>query len=92
MLAAKNPDRFNPDLATSYNNAGVFYKDQGQSDKAEAFYLKAIAIREVLAAKNPDRFNPDLARSYNNAGNLYKSQGQLDKAAEYFAKAKALKK
>ena len=90
-LATKNPDRFNPDLARSYNNAGNFYDDQGQPNKAEAFYLKAIAIREALAAKNPDRFNPDLATSYNNAGNFYKNQGQSDKAEAFYLKAIAIR-
>ena len=33
--ARENPDRFESDLATSYNNAGNFYKSQGQPTKAE---------------------------------------------------------
>ena len=60
-LAMSNPERFNPDLATSYNNAGVFYNKQGASEKAEEYYKKAIEIREKLAISNPERFNPDLA-------------------------------
>ena len=62
-LAAENPERFNTALAMSYNNAGVFYKNQGQATKAEAFYLKAIEIYEALAMENPERYSPDLATS-----------------------------
>ncbi len=86
-LAAKNPERFNPDLATSYNNAGTFYRDQGAPEKAEEFFLKAIRIREELTAENPEHFNPDLADSYNNAGAFYSEQGTPEKAEEFYLKA-----
>ncbi len=86
-LAESNPERFNPDLATSYNNAGIFYKDQGQAQKAEEFYIKAIDILEKLAESNPEKFNSDLAMSYNNAGSFYKDQGQAQKAEEFYIKA-----
>ena len=89
-FAESDPERFNPDLAMSYNNAGNFYSDQGQPQKAEGYYLKAIAIREQLAESNPERFNPDLAVSYNNAGVFYNDQGQSQKAEEYYLKAIAI--
>ena len=90
-LAKTNPDRFEPDLATSYNNAGLFYDNQGNTQKAEEFYNKAIAIREKLAKTNPDRFEPDLAGSYNNAGAFYDDQGQQQKAEEFYNKAIAIR-
>ena len=86
-LAKENPERFNPNLATSYNNAGVFYKNQGQPQKAEKYYLRAIEIREALAKENPERFNPDLAMSYNNAGVFYSNQGKPQKAEKYYLRA-----
>ncbi len=55
MLAKKNPELYNGDLAGSYNNAGVFYKNQGQPERAEYYYQKAIALYEELAKNNPDR-------------------------------------
>ncbi|MBQ2759944.1 MAG: tetratricopeptide repeat protein, partial [Clostridia bacterium] len=90
-LARQNPERFNPSLATSYNNAGNLYSDQGQTEKAEEYHKKAIAIREELARQNPERFNPSLATSYNNAGVFYKEQGQAEKAEEYYIKAIAIR-
>ena len=89
-LARENPDRFEPDLAQCYNNAGVFYSAQGQPTKAEDYYFKAIAVREKLARENPDRFESDLADSYNNAGAFYAYQGQADKAEDYYLKAIAI--
>jgi len=89
-LAAGNPERFESALAGIYNNAGVFYDDQGQPALAEEYYRKAIAIHERLAAGNPERFEPDLADSYNNAGVFYKNQGQPALAEEYYRKAIAI--
>ncbi len=86
-LAEVNPERFNPNLAGSYNNAGIFYNDHGQPDKAEMYYKKSIGLGEKLAEANPERFNPNLAVSYNNAGVFYNDQGQPDKAELYFKKA-----
>ena len=86
-LAQKDPDRYEPDLARSYNNAGALYYAQGQSKKAEEYFTKAIEIREKLAQKDPDRYEPDLARSYNNAGVFYDNLGQSKKTEEYYTKA-----
>lgn len=86
-LAKNNPELFEQDLAVNYNNAGVFYKDQGWPEKAEEYCQKAIEIRERLAQADPERFGPKLAGSYNNAGVFYSYQGQLEKAEEYYQKA-----
>ena len=83
----KNAAAYEPDLADSYNSAGVFYSDQGQPDKAEKYYLDAIEIYERLVERNPDAYEPDLAKSYNNAGNLYSNHGQPDKAEKYYLAA-----
>ena len=84
-LAKTNPERFNPDLAKSYNNAGAFYDDQGEPKKAGGYYLKAIGIREDLVKTNPERFNPDLAVTYFN-------YGIFSKDVEYFKKALSIAK
>ena len=86
-LAKENPDRFNAGLAMSYNNAGLFYDDQGNAEKAEYYYKKAIEIMEELAKENPDRFYAGLATSYNNAGVFYNDQGKTEKAGYYYKKA-----
>ena len=83
----KNADAYEPDLAGSYNNAGSLYSDQGQSDKAEKYYLDAIEIYERLVEKNADAYEPDLAMSYNNTGIFYAVHGQPKKAEKYFLDA-----
>lgn len=85
-IAKENPDRINADLAKSYNNAGIFYYNQGETEKAEYYYKKALEIREELAKENPDRFNSDLASSYNSAGVFYNFQGNAEKAGYYLKK------
>ena len=59
----KNADAYEPDLAMSYNNAGIFYSDQGQPEKAEKHLLAAMEIYERLAKKNADAYELDLALS-----------------------------
>ena len=90
-LASENPERYNAALATSYNNAGVFFAAQGQAAEAEAYYLKSIEISEKLASENSERYDADLAESYNNAGTFYADQGQAAKAEEYYLKAIEIK-
>ncbi len=89
-LASQTPERFSPNLAGSYNNAGNFYVNQGQQQKAKEYYLKAIEIFEKLASENPERFSPDLAGSYNNAGVFYRYR-DAQKAEEYYLKAIAIR-
>ncbi|MBR5478764.1 MAG: tetratricopeptide repeat protein, partial [Clostridia bacterium] len=71
---------YNSGLAMSCNNAGAFYNNQGQSDKAEEYYLKSIGIYEKLASENPDRYEPDLAAIYFNYAIFRKSDDMFEKA------------
>ena len=45
-LAQQNPAQFEPDLALTLNNLGVFYEDTKQLEKARAFYSRALALRQ----------------------------------------------
>ena len=87
----KNADAYEPDLAGSYNNAGNFYKKQGQPEKAEKYYLDAIEIYERLVEKNADVYEPELATLYYNYYLLKKDKTYLDKAYE-IAKRKKTEK
>ena len=89
-LADKEPELYNNDLASSYNNAGLFYKSHGHPEDAEKYYLKAIDISEALARENPERYNADLAACYNNAGILYRSLGCPEDAEKYYLKSNEL--
>ena len=73
----------NADTATSYNNIGLVYKNQGDYDKALECYFKALEIWEKVLGKE----HPDTSISYNNIGAVYDSQGDYAKALEYYFKA-----
>ena len=78
----KNAAAYEPDLAMSYYNAGIFYSDHGQPEKAEKYYLAAIEIYERLAEKNADAYEPDLASSCFLFFLHSKDKTYLDKAYE----------
>ena len=86
-LVRKNPDRFESNLANSYNSAGNFYEDCGNPTKAEFYYLKSIDISERLAKINPKAYELDLAIIYNNAGIFYENQGDLQNAEACYLKS-----
>ncbi|MBQ6168075.1 MAG: DUF2225 domain-containing protein [Muribaculaceae bacterium] len=71
------------EIATSYNNIGLAYWDQGEYGKALEFHKKALDIDEKKLGKE----HPDTATDYNNIGAVYKSQCEYDKALEFNFKA-----
>ncbi len=73
-----------------FNLLAISYDNQNQPQKAEGYYLKAIAIRKKLASENSERFSPDLAVSYNNAGAFYHYR-DAQKAEDYYLKAIAIR-
>ncbi len=76
-------DKDSTDTATSYNNIGLVYMNQGDYDKALEFYFKALVIDEKVLGTE----HSDTATSYNNIAGVYYSKGDYDKALEYFFKA-----
>ncbi|MEB3180525.1 MAG: tetratricopeptide repeat protein [Nostocaceae cyanobacterium] len=61
-----------PDNAIDYNNRGLMYFENGESDKALSDYNTALQI------------NPNLASAYNNRANYYAASGELAAAiADY---------
>ena len=51
-LPDKDPDRYDSDLARSYNNVGGVYKSCEHYDEAEKMILSAIEIYEQLSEKS----------------------------------------
>ena len=82
-LANENPEKYREDLATTYYNLGVLYRDLNKYDKTEKYCLRALEINEHLAKENPEKYREDLATTYNNLGVLYRDLNQYDKAEEY---------
>ena len=56
-------------LATTFNNLGVIYKDQGEYALALEYYEKSLRLEEEIKNK------AGMASSYNNIGNFYKTIG-----------------
>ena len=69
--------------ATSYNNIGMVYNEQGDYDKALEYYQKALATKEKVLGTE----HPSTATSYNNIGGVYRKQGEYAKALDYYTKA-----
>jgi len=91
-LAEKNPDAYNPDVATTQNNLGVLYWNLGRFEEAETAYTEALEIRKKLAKKNPDAYNPDVAMTENNLGNLYRNLGRFREAETAYIEALEIRK
>jgi tetratricopeptide (TPR) repeat protein len=75
-----------PKFATSLNNLGRLYKDQGKYDEALPFVKRALASRERTLGTN----HPDVAISLNNLGLLYYDQGKYDEALPVYQRALAI--
>lgn len=70
------------EVASNYDNLGSVHKILGNTDEANACYLKAISIREEKFGD----MHPDTNLSYNNYASMLSDIGQQDKALEYFEK------
>ncbi|HOU54992.1 MAG TPA: tetratricopeptide repeat protein, partial [Myxococcota bacterium] len=64
---------------------------RGELGQAEAFYRKALALRERLAQDEADaQAQRDLSISYNKLGDLMLQRGELGQAEAFYRKALAL--
>jgi tetratricopeptide (TPR) repeat protein len=64
-----------PRKARGYNNASMYYREDGQAERAIEFLKKALAI------------TPSIAESHYNLGNAYSDKGQFLKALQHYQKA-----
>ena len=71
------------DYASSLNNAGARYHENGEYAKAELLYLRALQINKIALGEN----HPDYALSLNNIGLLYNDIGDYTKAEQYYLQA-----
>lgn len=69
--------------ATSYNNIGCVYDNQGDYERALDYYFKALEIKEKVLGKE----HPDTAGLYGNMGLVYTRLGKYKTALEYLFKA-----
>ena len=75
-------------VARTYNNMAVVYKNKGDYDKALEYYTSALTIKK---AKHGDN-HPSVANTLNNMANVYDDQGDYDKALEYYTSALTIRK
>lgn len=74
----------NIEVASSYNNLGLLYQEQGDLEKAKLNFEKSLEIRkQCYGSEN----NLDVARSYKNLGNLLKDTGDFDKSKDNLEKS-----
>ena len=72
---------FKKQLATSFNNIGFIYNDQGDIAKGLEYLHLGLKLREEIGDKK------DVAVSLNIIGMVYKNQGDFDKGLEYYYKS-----
>ena len=89
-LAQSNPQAYEPDLASSYNNLANLYSNTQRFTESEAMYKQALAIHERLAQSNPQAYEPDLAWSYNSLAALYGDTQRFSESEEMFKQALAI--
>ncbi len=89
-LAARRPDAFLPDLATSLNNLGSDLSALGRREEALQATQEAVAVYRELAARRPDAFLPDFARSLNNLGAMLSELGRREEALQATQEAVAV--
>ena len=70
-------------VAASYNNMGLAYKEKGECDQALECYQKALT--SWLKRLGPD--HPNVAMCYNNIGEVHRGKGEHDKALELMQKS-----
>ncbi len=68
-------------MAREYGNLGIVYARRGESEKAEEYYLKSLAIDKELGRKE------GMANQYGNLGNVYATRGDLAKACKAWAES-----
>lgn len=67
-------------LSNIYNSYGIAYKNNGQQDRALAYFQKSLHIdRRILPAEHPN-----LAQTNNNIAISYYYQGDYQRSLEYF--------
>ena len=73
----------NADIATTLNNIGMLYQQNGDYEKAYDYLFKAYEIEKRNFGAN----HINLATNYNNISINYLRKGELEKAKEYSIKA-----
>ena len=63
------------------------YSNTQRFTEAEAYYLRALEIREHLASAHPEAYEPDIATTLNNLAGVYYYTHRFNKAETYYLRA-----
>ena len=80
VLAARDPDAFQSDLARGLHDLGIMLRELGQQEPALAATREAVDLHRRRAARNPDQARSELAGSLNNLGNRLRELGHHEQA------------
>ena len=69
------------------NNLAILYKNTQRINDAEAYYLRALEIRERLASAHPEAYEAVVADTLNNLANLYSDMQQFYEAEKCYDRA-----
>src|SRR5262245_9392246 len=76
-----------PYYAVALNKRGLVYRDQGKYEEAEAFFKRALAIREKALGAN----HRDVGQTLHNLALVYADQGQYGEAEELYKRALSIR-
>ncbi len=86
-LAAKNPEAFLPNMATTLNNLGILHYAQNAFGPALEAYQEALSIYRRLAKASAEDFLPDVAMTLNNFASLHRAQNAFGPALAAYQEA-----
>jgi len=86
-LAAKDPDRYEADVASSCNSLGILYRISDRMEEAEPIYREGLEILRRLSEKNLILYGGEHANLCNNLGYMYLRVGDFDRAEALFLEA-----
>jgi tetratricopeptide (TPR) repeat protein len=90
VLAGRNPDAFQPSLASSLRQLGAMLREAGQHEPAIVAIREAVAVHRALLVHNREAL-PELAASLRDLGILLRERGEhpqallaVDEATGYY--------
>ena len=75
------------DVANTYNNIGIVYRNKGDLENALLQHQRALEIRTRVYGQE----HLDVAASYNNIVEVYRQQGRYEEALDYYHRSLDIK-
>ncbi|WP_420264434.1 DUF4062 domain-containing protein [Candidatus Magnetominusculus dajiuhuensis] len=88
----KNPDNYQPQVASTGNNLAILLSDMGDMGGAKGLFEEALRIIRPLSKKYPDAYLPKLAVVCHNFVGLLEEMGEVERAAALLKEADDINK